>query len=134
MPIAYLWARTIRCEGPGCGAEIPLLRSLWLSKKHGRSVGVRLSAERRTGAACEVEIVSEPEAVAEANQGYGAPRLGDLSVLPRLHSYMPSVASVRTQLKAAPGRRGRCEADLCVVSDCGYWQQRQDIPPIRPNG
>src|SRR5438876_191843 len=25
-PMAYLWARTIRCEGPGCGAEVPLIR------------------------------------------------------------------------------------------------------------
>ena len=25
-PVAYLWARTIRCEGPGCGAQIPLIR------------------------------------------------------------------------------------------------------------
>ena len=32
-PIAYLWARTIKCEGPGCGAEVPLMRSLWRSKK-----------------------------------------------------------------------------------------------------
>ena len=32
-PIAYLWARTIRCEGPDCGAEVPLIRSLWLAKK-----------------------------------------------------------------------------------------------------
>ena len=32
-PIAYLWARTVRCEAPNCGAEIPLLRSLWLAKK-----------------------------------------------------------------------------------------------------
>ena len=39
--IAYLWARTIRCEGPGCGAEVPLLRSGWLSKKRGRTVGMR---------------------------------------------------------------------------------------------
>ena len=29
-PIAYLWARTIQCEGPGCGAEVPLIRSQWL--------------------------------------------------------------------------------------------------------
>ena len=41
-PIAYLWARTIRCEGPGCGAEVPLMRSLWLARKAGRSVGLRL--------------------------------------------------------------------------------------------
>jgi putative DNA methylase len=32
-PIAYLWARTIRCEQPNCGAEIPLVRSFWLRKK-----------------------------------------------------------------------------------------------------
>jgi adenine-specific DNA methylase len=24
-PIAWLWARTVACEGPGCGAEIPLI-------------------------------------------------------------------------------------------------------------
>ena len=29
-PIAYLWARTVRCESPNCGAEIPLMRSFWL--------------------------------------------------------------------------------------------------------
>ena len=32
-PIAYLWARTVRCESPNCGAEIPIIRSPWLSKK-----------------------------------------------------------------------------------------------------
>jgi len=32
-PIAYLWARTIQCEGPGCGVEVPLIKSLWLGKK-----------------------------------------------------------------------------------------------------
>ena len=41
-PIAYLWARTIRCEGPACGAEVPLIRSLWLAKKANRSVPLRL--------------------------------------------------------------------------------------------
>jgi adenine-specific DNA methylase len=32
-PIAYLWARTVRCESPNCGAEIPVFRSAWLSKR-----------------------------------------------------------------------------------------------------
>jgi putative DNA methylase len=31
--IAYLWARTVRCEAPNCGAEIPLIKSLWLRNK-----------------------------------------------------------------------------------------------------
>ena len=41
-PIAYLRARTIRCEGPGCGAEVPLIGSLWLAKKANRSVALQL--------------------------------------------------------------------------------------------
>lgn len=41
-PIAYLWARTIQCEGPGCGAEVPLIRSVWLAKKANRSVVLQL--------------------------------------------------------------------------------------------
>ena len=32
-PIAYLWSRTVRCESPNCGAEIPLVRSFWLCKR-----------------------------------------------------------------------------------------------------
>lgn len=47
-PIAYLWARTIRCEGPGCGAQVPLLRSLWLTKKSGRQVALQLLPNRKT--------------------------------------------------------------------------------------
>lgn len=41
-PIAYLWARTIQCEGPSCGTEVPLIRSLWLAKKSNRSVALQL--------------------------------------------------------------------------------------------
>src|SRR3954468_21982148 len=41
-PIAYLWARTIRCEGPACGAEVPLMRSLWLAKKANKSVALKI--------------------------------------------------------------------------------------------
>jgi adenine-specific DNA methylase len=41
-PIAYLWARTIRCEGPSCGAEVPLIRSLWLAKRAKDSVALKI--------------------------------------------------------------------------------------------
>ncbi len=40
-PIAYLWARTVRCESPNCGAEIPLMRSFWLCKKKNRKYALR---------------------------------------------------------------------------------------------
>jgi adenine-specific DNA methylase len=45
-PIAYLWARTVRCEAVGCGAEIPLVRSFWLCKKAGRKQALRYRIEK----------------------------------------------------------------------------------------
>jgi len=41
QPITYMWARTIRCESPKCGAEIPLIRSFWLAKKDKRKLALR---------------------------------------------------------------------------------------------
>jgi len=46
-PIAYLWARTVRCESVGCGAEIPLVRSFWLSKKSHRKRALRYEIVRK---------------------------------------------------------------------------------------
>jgi adenine-specific DNA methylase len=43
-PIAYLWARSITCDT--CGAEIPLVRSFWLSNKAGRKRALRYSVQR----------------------------------------------------------------------------------------
>ena len=34
--IAWLWARTVKCPNPACGAEMPLVRSFWLSTKKGK--------------------------------------------------------------------------------------------------
>ena len=55
-PIAYLWARTVRCEAPQCGAELPLLRSFWLCRKTKRKRALRPQVERRPGAAPGVEF------------------------------------------------------------------------------
>ena len=46
-PIAYLWARTIQCEGPGCGAKVPLIRNLWLGKKAMRPAAVQLLPDKK---------------------------------------------------------------------------------------
>ena len=47
-PIAYLWARTVQCEGPGCGAQVPLVRSLWLAKRAVGSVALQMAANPET--------------------------------------------------------------------------------------
>ncbi len=31
-PVCYIWARTIPCQNPTCGAEVPLLPQYWLSR------------------------------------------------------------------------------------------------------
>ena len=40
MPVAYIWARTIQCEGPDCGTEVPLIRSPVLATRGGKSVSL----------------------------------------------------------------------------------------------
>ena len=62
-PIAYLWARTVRCEAPKCGAEIPLMRSFWLCKKSKRKRALRHRIIRQQGRTPHVEFeVFEPTA------------------------------------------------------------------------
>lgn len=46
-PIAYLWARQIRCEGPGCGAEVPLVSDLWLSERSGSRSILTIEADKK---------------------------------------------------------------------------------------
>jgi adenine-specific DNA methylase len=57
-PIAYLWARTVRCEAPNCGAEIPLVRSFWLCKKAERlrALRCRVKRQKEKGKSPEVEF------------------------------------------------------------------------------
>ena len=69
-PIAYLWARTVRCEAPNCGAEIPLMRSFWLCKKAKRKRALRHRVERGAGEPPSVEFeVFEPKADKEVRGG-----------------------------------------------------------------
>jgi putative DNA methylase len=45
--IAWLWTRTIKCPNPACGAQMPLVRSFWLSTKAGRKAWVEPVIERK---------------------------------------------------------------------------------------
>lgn len=63
-PIAYLWARTVRCESPNCGAEIPLARSFTLSKR--RNLAIRHRVLRSSGEPPRVDFeIFEPKAGSE---------------------------------------------------------------------
>lgn len=108
-PIAYLWARTITCEGPGCGAEVPLIRSMWLAKKKNRSVALRMVPDHeahRVG----FEIIENPNP--KEVQG-GTVKRGSATC--PICGYTTPVKSVRKQLKARRG--GAADARLfCVVT------------------
>jgi adenine-specific DNA methylase len=40
IPVAYIWARTVSCQNPACGAKIPLMRQYWLSNTVGKIISL----------------------------------------------------------------------------------------------
>jgi putative DNA methylase len=106
-PIAYLWARTIQCEGPACGAEVPLLRSLWLAKKHKRSVALKILPNREK-LRLDFQIIQNANS---ADVGRGTSAGGKATC--RVCGFTTPVESVRTQLVARKG--GAHDARLIAV-------------------
>ena len=99
-PIAYLWARTVRCEAPNCGAEIPLMRSLWLCRKDKRKWALRTKVMRPDSSAPRVEFeIFAPESAGEVAGGTVA-RAKATCI--RCGAVLPPVR-VRAQLAAQKG-------------------------------
>ena len=99
-PIAYLWARTVVCEAPNCGAEIPLMRSMWLCRKPKKKWALRPAVFREQGMPPRVDFeIFEPTAEREVGNGTvsraRATCLGCRTVLPP--------ERVRFQLEAQRG-------------------------------
>ena len=70
MPIAYLWARTVTCEAPNCGAEIPLMRSMWLCRKPQRKWALRPTVVREQDIPPWIGFeIFEPKAESEVANG-----------------------------------------------------------------
>ena len=128
-PIAYLWARTVTCEGPGCGAELPLMRSLWLAKKRGGGRALRWVKDKAGRVQTEMATVTyangETREVRRPLLGIFAPKsakeVDDAGTVARgaatcpCCGYTTPVESVRRQLKARRG--GADDARLfCVVT------------------
>jgi len=106
-PIAYLWARTVSCEGPGCGAEVPLFRSLWLAKKGANSIALRIVPDK-SRKKVDFEIVAQAK---PSQIGAGTSRRGAATC--PCCSYTTPVESVRKQMRAKRG--GASSARLVAV-------------------
>ena len=111
-PIAFLWARTIMCEGPACGADVPLLRSLWLAKKGKNSTALRL-VPRPHDRQIDFEIIQDAK-TSDVKPGTVARGAATCPIC----GYTTPVKSVRIQLSARKG--GAEDARLIAV--------RQDNP------
>ena len=118
-PIAYLWARTITCEGPGCGAQVPLMRSLWLAKKSKKSVALRILSRLSDKSDKSDKSDSLPSTVNfEIFEPASAKEVGEGTVKRGAATcpccgYTTPVESVRKQLKARRG--GAHDARLFAV-------------------
>ena len=121
-PITYLWARTIICEGPGCGAEVPLMRSLWLANKSNRSIALQIIPQTEDKRVyfeiIEKQkskwLVSDNPEVEIKNPNFDGTVKRGSATCPCC-GYTTPVTSVRTQLKVRKG--GANDARLfCVVT------------------
>lgn len=107
QPVTYLWARAVRCQGPDCGAEIPLLRSLWLARKGKKSIALRLKTDRKDKRV-DLDVVTGANA---DDVGRGTSK-GGAATCP-VCGFTTPVESVRVQLTAQHG--GAANARLLAV-------------------
>ena len=100
--IAWLWARTVQCPNPACGARMPLVKQFWLSKKTGKKAWVEPV----------VDNVNKKVRF-EVKSGDGIPREG---IVDRrgarciICSEMAPLNHVRSE-----GRAGRMETQLMAI-------------------
>ncbi len=89
--IAWLWARTVKCPNPGCGARAPLVRSFWLSKKKGKDTFLEPVFDKERKNILRFNVKTEGEAPSHTTDAKGAtcifcgtfikkPQLRDISV------------------------------------------------------
>ncbi|GIW52366.1 MAG: DNA methylase [Nitrospiraceae bacterium] len=106
-PLAYLWARTVKCEAAGCGATVPLVRNLWLSQAKGRQKALRITYPK--GALDPRIEVFEPSNEKDVQRGTVA---GSNATCPCCHTV---TGRVRVQAQLRSRRGGADDAILLAV-------------------
>jgi putative DNA methylase len=109
-PTAYLWSRTVNCEEPNCGAAIPLLRSMWLSKSKRSKWSLSISVRRREAGPPDVEVkVFSPKDASDVSKGTV---VGGRAVCPACSK---SLARTRIEAQLRSQHGGTASARLVAV-------------------
>jgi putative DNA methylase len=66
IPVGYLWARTIPCQNPTCGSEIPLIKRFWLAKKKDKRIAYRPVVDK-ANKQVDFELLEDAEAIEAAD-------------------------------------------------------------------
>lgn len=115
VPVAYLWARTIHCEGPGCGIELPLIGMPWLAREGARSIGLSIKADQKNQK-IDIEIMHRIK-----SSEVSAPIVKGGSATCPACDYSTPKTAVRKQLKKKRG--GSKDARLIAVATTKPGQQ-----------
>lgn len=100
VPVAFLWARTVTCEGPECGAEVPLLGQPVLSRSGGQTVALEAKASNHH---IDVDVVFNADSLPPPTTRRGS------TICPRCGFVTPA-ARVRIQARAKGGLPARLVA------------------------
>ena len=100
--IAWIWARTVKCPNPACGARMPLVRSFWLAKKK----------EKKTWVEPIVDKVNK-QVQFEVKRGDGIPSEGTVNRRGAWCIVCGEVTSL--DYVRAEGRLGRMNAQLMAT-------------------
>ncbi len=116
--VAWLWARTVTCPNPACGAISPLIASFWLSKRSGANVWIEPTASPdRTRAHMKIRKGASGNVPAGTVKRTGAHCAVCSTPIPLSH--------VRSE-----GRNGRLGLQLtAVVTDSGGGRSYREPTP-----
>ena len=68
IPVGYIWARTLPCQNPACGAEIPLMRQTWLARKEKKKIALKLIPNKKAKRV-DAKIVQDAEIDFDPEEG-----------------------------------------------------------------
>lgn len=121
LPIAYIWARTIKCEGPGCGAEIPLMRQNLLARRGRKLTVLEIKPDKKSKFINLSSIITASDISIEGT-------VRNASATCPVCNYTTPAQQVHKQLKLSKGGARNARLIAVVSSSKGDFSKRYRIP------